>query len=174
MHNTNPWPPEQEAELIRLHGMRLSSGKMATALGLTRNSIIGKCRRMNLALSRMVTVRRVKAVRQVRVPRPVIWPQPRPVYVKPKPQWVSAPTCEPVTLLDRTVHQCCWPVGDGVGRDLRMCGAPAHSRMVNGEMRLHSYCEFHFGLSTSKPGKEWTPEQRARFLRARSRPVLVR
>lgn len=47
-----------------------------------------------------------------------------PAPYKPKVvSGISAPVCEPVTLLARTSHQCGWPLGATDGPNTIMCGA---------------------------------------------------
>ena len=42
------WPPQQVAELARLVGEGLTSGQVATAMGISRGAVIGKADRLGL------------------------------------------------------------------------------------------------------------------------------
>jgi hypothetical protein len=45
------------------------------------------------------------------------------------------PDCKPVTLMDRTSHQCGWVLGETTGPDTLMCGAPKEFEAA--------YCAYH-------------------------------
>jgi hypothetical protein len=49
------WPPERQTELERLVAEGLSATLISERLGITRNSIIGRCRRAGLRLKAEVT-----------------------------------------------------------------------------------------------------------------------
>lgn len=71
----------------------------------------------------------------------------------PRPTPVQAPAAAgPVTLLDRTAAQCCWPVNDG--GPFLFCGAPKRQPRTERDTAYLSYCDRHFRRLTVKP-RRW-------------------
>ena len=60
------------------------------------------------------------------------------------PERPMPPQCAPVTLLDRTSHQCCWVLGTPAGPASLMCGAPKELEPP--------YCSFHSDISRGQSG----------------------
>lgn len=158
------WTSALEDELRAHWESGLSASKIAALMGggLTRNSVIGKARRMGLEhrrspvdrsrprltpeeahqrkLERQRGYRRSAAttrppkVRKPRVPR---MPKEAFVPVKPKGQaWEPIPDVTPVSLLELEAGQCRWPVGQDSPH--MFCGAPADHG---------PYCQHHHAWS---------------------------
>ena len=162
------WPAEKTAEMHRLAGEGLSASKIAAALGVTKNAIIGKMDRDGSTL-----VRKPGGVlpKEMRPPRPerMVVPMAAPVVVAASPAPVSlpaAPVVEPVpiaavappvaepiaridpfemfangglTIVDLKAQSCRFPSGDPK-EGMRYCGAVTHSEK-------EPYCKHHRSIS---------------------------
>lgn len=152
------WSPQNVVRLQSLWQDGLTATQIARALGepCTRNAVIGKLHRAKLfsrgapkmnpvvvgkpAVARLRPQRAV-AVRAVRLPKPKLPPRPmlKPKLVsEPAPRIdmdAVLPASRPVTLMERTESQCCWPIGDPKIDTFRYCGAPRASE--------GSYCKAH-------------------------------
>lgn len=137
------WTPEREDRLRELWSSGLSASAIASVMGdgLTRNSIIGKAHRMDLAARRpsgprgqtwsrekrkltTKTVQRKQSFTKKRTdwthaPKP---PEMKPAKQKPKGEaWEALERVVPVSLLDLGAGQCKWPVTED--SPFLFCGA---------------------------------------------------
>lgn len=132
IRRTSYWSPEQDEQLAELWAEGFSAGKIAEEMGKTRNSIIGRSRRLNLE-ARETIYRKARrysrgSSRHHSARRRLPWMsrgEGRARQTPPTPvDAVPAPTSETnVTLLDRRTGQCAWPIGDTDGPETVMCGA---------------------------------------------------
>ena len=114
------WTPEKIAELTRLWMVeKLSISQCGKAMGITRNSAMGKIHRLNLPV-------RIGTLSE----RAPSHPKPLPSKVEPMPQESTTPVPEPprgpVKLIDATSRTCRWPLWgetDGFSSDFPVCGA---------------------------------------------------
>lgn len=125
---SKPWT-EEEIQFIRDAWATSSAGKIASALGRTRNAIIGKVHRMGLSAA----VGKVRSNPETKPPRPA---RKRRREAPIKIDAPSLPVCEIVpppiahVEISRGVHfsdvganGCRWVIGNP--EDLTCCGAPA-------------------------------------------------
>jgi hypothetical protein len=156
MTNTNTsWTEEQSDLLRKLHGEGLSFALIADEVGQTRNSCIGKARRMDLPMR--VTVKSKNAE-----PRPKGQKRPYLRVVRANGNTTNLrlvetvetdlPTfqCEVVSLnksLDELGHgDCRYIAGDPRNGAGIYCGHPVFNR---------SYCAAHFARCYVEPQKRW-------------------
>ena len=164
------WTSSMTEYLSRRAG-DLSPREIGEDLGMTRNSVLGKARRLGVSLRtdeetrggprrtalelrsmkrpsagepdpRPVLPQPVPAPPRVTTPTPVPVPAPPPV-TPPTPVLVPAPNVsgEPVSLLDLGDCDCRWPVGASEDGTARYCGAPRKD---------FRYCGEHAAASRSK------------------------
>jgi GcrA cell cycle regulator len=128
------WTDELISEMRRFAGKRYSASQIGLELGISRNAVIGKMRRLKIPLlghpqggrrdgdPRPQRPRRKRAVLKVPVPEPL----------------PELPTG--VTLMELVPAACRWPVGDPATREFVYCGVrrecptlpycPGHCRMA--------------------------------------------
>lgn len=164
------WTEAQIARLTELHAnTALSYSEIATALGNRggRNSVIGKVHRLGLPPRQFNYIKPPRPKRHVRPrrvatrvpghPRP---PGPRPDHEldalrllrRPKrlpPGPVTAPTCEPVALLDLEAHHCRWIEGATAGAATLFCGATKDGWPDGGT----SYCAYHRAIASDRTSR---------------------
>ncbi len=120
------WTEERVAKLRELWDKGLSASQIATALaeGVTRNAVIGKAHRMNLA-SRPSPVKsdpKKKAKKTV---------EKKAIPAKPHASGGK------VSLLELTERMCKWPIGHPGEADFHFCGKPSAPTFP--------YCSEHCG-----------------------------
>lgn len=155
------WEDEEKVELLKkLWDEGLSAGRIKIHMGISRNAVIGKARRLGLAsrattqrlssaqarvLSRrgkhVLTSTTVPKLRELHAqmkaaPAPKLAPEPLPVLDEPGGG-------EGVSLLDLEPHHCRYPIT----RELphMFCGA--------GRASGSSYCQRHAAICSSRPLK---------------------
>ena len=157
-----PWTDDRVEQLKRLWSEGLSASQIAARLGqgVTRNAVIGKVHRLNLA--GRATQPRNSAPRAPRKPREPSHPgrttgmpsmphagntalkpmmraeaQPRQLAIpEPKPlRLVDLPKDGRVTILHLSDKTCKWPIGDPGSEDFCFCG--------HGPRDGSPYCEYH-------------------------------
>jgi GcrA cell cycle regulator len=153
------WTEAQDSDLRRMWDVEgLSSGDIAHVMGMTRNAVIGRARRLDLSMRASKVQPRIKPRKTYelaapRKPRPVLnaMRQPGPVFLSAPDMkllrgaaWSPLPGTAPVTLVDLDRGMCKWPVGDTA--PFLFCGASCEG----------SYCETHQALSAG----QGTPSER--------------
>lgn len=108
------WTDERVEKLRELWDKGLSASQIATALaeGVTRNAVIGKAHRMNLA-SRPSPVKSDPKKKAA-----------KPAEKKIIPAKAKAPTGK-ISLLELTERMCKWPIGHPGEVDFHFCGKPS-------------------------------------------------
>ncbi len=108
------WTDERVEKLRELWDKGLSASQIATALaeGVTRNAVIGKAHRMNLA-SRPSPVKSDPKKKAA-----------KPAEKKAAPAKAKAPTGK-ISLLELTERMCKWPIGHPGEVDFHFCGKPS-------------------------------------------------
>jgi GcrA cell cycle regulator len=128
MRANDPWPQERVERLKALNAEGLSAGRIAQELGVvTRNAVIGKLKRMKIALaSARSEARRQRAT------------SPRPRPPAPRPEQVSITCDEPpslaIPIAETREGQCRWIASEPTA-ECTCCGHKTR--------RGSSYCEFH-------------------------------
>ena len=138
-----PWTPEMDARLRELTAKEMTSGAIGKLMGKTRNSIIGRRRRLGIKLSPVEASKKRSESGKRNRPKP-----PRPA-VAPAPQVVAIPIEQltaAVSVEDIGSRQCRW-TGD----------LPALIRLDT-----PLYC----GAPTAE-GQSWCPTHRARVFQPR-------
>lgn len=158
------WNEEAIARLRGLWDDGHSTAEIGRRLGITKNAVVGKAHRLNLA-ARPSPIRRPSSDSTPRVPTarrvsgptlpPLASPQPHaelrqtaavavapaPVAAAPKP----APVLHAVPAAPRPaarVPACCWPTGEPGTPTFRFCGDPA--------MGGKPYCSAHAAIAYVK------------------------
>lgn len=119
----SPWTPEREKQLAELWNVEGKSASQIARIignGVTRGGVIGKARRMGLAVRKEPKGRTVQSAAVV--PLDTSGPKLRKVAKAPLPK---APTTDIArkTLADLESHDCRWPVGDPMKSNFGFCAA---------------------------------------------------
>lgn len=160
------WNEEAVEELKRMWERGMTTGQIAKALNVTKNSIIGKVHRLCLT-ARPSPIKKAepadennckeknKAVKQVqkqakeKAPSVRKEKEPAKQAQKSAPQVTAPVTTEathiPLVKLDN--HTCRWPLGDPRDEDFCFCG----KKIKTGQ----TYCEEHSAVAYVKPGKKF-------------------
>lgn len=151
-HRSPKWPQERidlVADLIR---GGLTARQVATRLGggLSRNAIIGICKRRGIPLNSRPGDNMKQAARERRERRPRrakrMFPDLPVVPLPPRPATsLSPPTCQPVGLLELTNETCRWPLGEPVSG---FCGA----READNRNSV-VYCPYHSRIAYRRLGE---------------------
>jgi GcrA cell cycle regulator len=149
------WTDEVVEELRKMWDKGMTTGQIAKALGVTKNSIIGKVHRLCLtarpspikkapaktekksapeAKSAATTKSTKKTAKEVKEPAPVV----------EKAETFVEETNIPLVKLDN--HTCRWPLGDPRDDDFCFCG----KRIKTGQ----TYCEEHAAIAYVRNGKK--------------------
>ncbi len=170
-----PWTEERVETLKKLWADGLSASQIAARLGMgvTRNAVIGKVHRLNLA-GRATQPRNTapRAPREGRstssrthapsmptagatalrpMPRNELMPRPAPLP-EPKPiRLVDLPRDGRITILHLSDKTCRWPIGDPGTEEFCFCG--------HGPRENSPYCEYHARIA-------YQPAQERRMRRA--------
>lgn len=162
------WTDEAVEELKRMWDRGMTTGQIAKALNVTKNSIIGKVHRLCLTArpspikkndtnkeeaaktekknSKKVSLTSAKQKRKnVAQQTPAAAATPVVKEVKPEVKPVTETTNIPLVKLDN--HTCRWPMGDPRDDDFCFCG----KRIKTGQ----TYCEEHAAIAYVKPGKKF-------------------
>lgn len=152
------WTDEAVEELKKMWDRGMTTGQIAKALNVTKNSIIGKVHRLCLtarpspikktetkATEKKVTAKE-KAVKEKskssesRIEKAAA----KETEIKATPKAVTENTNIPLVKLDN--HTCRWPMGDPRDDDFCFCG----KRIRTGQ----TYCEEHAAIAYVKAGKK--------------------
>jgi GcrA cell cycle regulator len=157
--NKGNWTDARVCKLREMHAAKAYYGNIALELGVTRNAICGKIKRLGLSVpmgERTWGEKRVQAPGWVRLkPKPKVRPERVAHFEKYPVADISLDltvrtdlSCDVVGL---TLDNCHWPVGDPVSDDFFFCGQVA----IKGK----SYCGAHCRVAY-EPRKG--PAQRSR------------
>lgn len=138
------WSADDLAKLAELAPLKVRAKDIAVAIGKTKNAVIGKARRMGIALTfkkpprtterrraqQAACMRRIRASTSAKPYTPKAAPMPLP---KPQPVRPVAPFT--ITILELEPGMCKFPEGD---RDFKFCGAP--------QFEHSPYCGVHHQL----------------------------
>jgi GcrA cell cycle regulator len=160
--HSRAWNEERVEQLKRLHAQGLSCALIAAELGcgLSRNSIIGKLRRIGLGSSKPGVTKERPTPRNRRRPlhpAAILFP---PVECTVEEAEPSAPLNDAEisftqrrTLVDLGRHDCRWSYGDPGASDFFFCGAPTVDGLP--------YCRAHCERAYSQPPR---PMRKAAFV----------
>lgn len=138
------WTDEMNATLTQLWNVeQLTSAKIGEAMGMSKNAVIGRARRLGLDVRNPVqcsidqkrsSPRKPKPVRKISITAEFL-PNQRVPEFKTEPldlrgskAWEPLPGLSPISLLETTPRTCAWPVTGG------FCGGSVHKG---------SWCEAH-------------------------------
>ena len=160
------WTDEAVEELKRMWDKGMTTGQIAKALNVTKNSIIGKVHRLCLTARpspikkasspkndsknvkttvKTATDNSEKAQKQTdKAPEESIIVKNDDKSLLCKENYTVEETNIPLVKLDN--HTCRWPVGDPRDDDFCFCG----KRVKTGQ----TYCEEHAAIAYVKPGKK--------------------
>lgn len=149
----NPWTEEIVEKMRRLAASGMTSCDIAQRIGMSRNSVVGKCGRLKILLLSQVNRPKTRTPPFVRPTAPKA-PKPQP-RLQPKlqfsnakdpfrqlvsPQELILPASLQLTVGEMDfARQCRFPLVDPCTAEFRYCGAPSHKERV--------YCEPHCRLS---------------------------
>lgn len=152
------WTDEAVEELKRMWDRGMTTGQIAKALNVTKNSIIGKVHRLCLTarpspikktdaepqekkqVKKEVPVKEKKKTAEPRQAKIAV----KEVEAKPESKATVETTNIPLVKLDN--HTCRWPMGDPRDDDFCFCG----KRIRTGQ----TYCEEHAAIAYVKAGKK--------------------
>lgn len=153
------WTDEAVEELKKMWDKGMTTGQIAKALNVTKNSIIGKVHRLCLtarpspikrsstpkadkkAEKTEKTAKTTKTTKSVcKTPKE----EPQNTVTMVKAETPIEETNIPLVKLDN--HTCRWPLGDPRDEDFCFCG----KRIKTGQ----TYCEEHSQIAYVKPGKK--------------------
>jgi GcrA cell cycle regulator len=137
------WSPIEDDKLRALHAsMPVPKCKeMGEKIGRSKNSIIGRIRRLGLSKPRPSKREGVKRARKDRVPKLHKPPMARAPLPPPEPVTVDdlrIPQAQRLTLVELENHHCRWPVSEPGAADFFFCGAPT-ADLAGGR----PYCRAH-------------------------------
>lgn len=144
MQFETPWDEEREALLRELWTTGLSAAEIGRRIGVSKNAVIGKRKRLDLPprpspLQRIYVKRESKpkvAGKVTLAPLPSVE---RPVKVAPTPK-PAAPA------VYKRIVSCCWPIGHPGTASFRFCGEQSDPG--------RPYCLEHAKLAYVKPRKD--------------------
>lgn len=153
------WTDEAVEELKRMWDRGMTTGQIAKALNVTKNSIIGKVHRLCLTarpspikktdtaskeknqVTKEAPVKEKKKTIEATQPKAAT----KEVSVKSTQKPIVETTNIPLVKLDN--HTCRWPMGDPRDDDFCFCG----KRIRTGQ----TYCEEHAAIAYVKAGKKF-------------------
>jgi len=161
MGGTTIWTDQNIRDLREMWTQGKSTKAIGTAIGVTKNAVVGKGRRLGLAPRpsplRPLGSGKVPFSYRPATPRQLAHPDvpvniarrspPEPLrpvvrVIPPSPLLAVLPTPAPIRL--SPVRSCCWPIGEPRDRaNFRFCGDPIGGRQ--------SYCEVHHRMAHSRP-----------------------
>ena len=132
------WTVERVEQLKTLHASGISFGQMAIELGggISRNSAIGKAKRLGLTM-RGPSVVKPEPARTPRLRIRLSTTHERKPPTLQSPPIAPVPTCEPVTFAQLNDTHCRYPVSAD-GAPILFCGA--------NKKHPHHYCIFHANI----------------------------
>ncbi|MCK5446371.1 MAG: global cell cycle regulator GcrA-like protein [Rhodospirillaceae bacterium] len=132
---TDIWKPEQISQLTDLWDTGLPTSAIGKKMGITKNSVIGKARRMGLP-ARPSPIRMGGPSRRKRAPKKAI---------KIKKEIILRPKDIPLVPLIDLGNGCPWPYGDPQDDDFGFCGQQKDGKKA--------YCAEHNERAYLKPKK---------------------
>ena len=143
------WTDEAVEELKRMWDRGMTTGQIAKALNVTKNSIIGKVHRLCLTarpspIKKAPETKNEKTVKTVKEEQKISAENRLAERVPSKESTAIEETNIPLVKLDN--HTCRWPLGDPRDDDFCFCG----KRVKTGQ----TYCEEHAAVAYVKPGKK--------------------
>ena len=151
------WTDEAVEELRKMWDRGMTTGQIAKALNVTKNSIIGKVHRLCLT-ARPSPIKKTSEKAEKKPAAAPKAPKPAKSVAKAAPEKPVKDCCEsakapepaveetniPLVKLDN--HTCRWPLGDPRDDDFCFCG----KRVKTGQ----TYCEEHASIAYVKAGKK--------------------
>lgn len=139
------WTEDAIGLLRRMWDAGSPTSAIASALGTTRNSVIGKADRLSLPRRPSPLTPEGRIHYGLGLPgSPVIEPVPAPVRIPLPPAKVHVPDVfgAPKAVSRNRPDSCRWPLGDPKMPSFRFCGRSADGG---------AYCSLHAGMSYLKP-----------------------
>lgn len=149
------WTDEAVEELKRMWDRGMTTGQIAKALNVTKNSIIGKVHRLCLT-ARPSPIKKVPAKKAPAAKKESSKPvkESRKTSSTPLTKKEEKNTTEPASFVEETNiplvkldnHTCRWPLGDPRDDDFCFCG----KKVKTGQ----TYCEEHSAVAYVKAGRK--------------------
>jgi hypothetical protein len=127
------WTPERVEVLKVMQGQGASGSTIASALGTTRNAVIGKSHRLGLYIVRAANDQR-RSNGRVNIKRGKRKSGGKTMKSGDVTDYETQPNCDPVGIVALEPWHCRWPV-EGEGAEMMYCGAPK---------TVISYCAYHW------------------------------
>lgn len=174
------WTDDEDKRLIELCALGLVHREIGERIGRPRNSCISRARRLGVSNGRQTGSQQKRKPKAKTAPKSASKkPKGNGTYfgvaggltkaelaarkvadkalpdVEASEEAKEVESPEPVTLLEREDHQCCWPIGDPRFDDFRYCGNETKDGHAD-------YCEGHAGVSRQgvPRRKKIVPDQR--------------
>lgn len=178
-HTIKPqgWPgwTDENVQRLKTLAQDFSASEIAKTLGTTRNSVISKCHREDIALRSTAGGTRSAATKAAQAGHPHSIDRAKPISILPRRRASGAERPTPSTPSFAPIHSlaevkpptpirerpfdgvpvaldglrrcaCKWPVGDPMSEGFGYCGAPAPPK--------RPYCDEHAGIAFSKPKRD--------------------
>ncbi len=148
------WTDEAVEELKKMWDRGMTTGQIAKALSVTKNSIIGKVHRLCLT-ARPSPIKKlplkeekkpVQPVKESSLPKQTSYPDAPAKESKESGSCTSLTEETNIPLVKLDNHTCRWPQGDPRDDDFCFCG----KRVKMGQ----TYCEEHSAIAYVKAGKK--------------------
>ena len=148
------WTDELIERMRELAVSGLSYHAIADELGISKNAVIGKCHRLNIASQHVFKPggerkgqrKRAPQVRRPQTPLPPL-PLRVPIRDAPKPIIAAPQKAVAAAFLARKSEPCCWPIGNPGTSGFRYCDEPS----IGGK----PYCLTHYSIAyVSAPARE--------------------
>ena len=139
------WTEDRVETLKTLWASGLSGLQCGKAMGLSRNSIIGKVSRLGINVRDLGAIERPKKSEK-KAPAPARRTMPfkpaKQYFERPQPIVEGLPVTGRVTLVDLRFHHCRFPINDGGDEGFLFCG--------NDRSGVRPYCAFHSSIAYYK------------------------
>lgn len=144
------WTDEMVEDLRRMWVEGLTAKEIATRLGVSKNSIVGKVHRLCLT-ARPSPIKRKDVAEEVAAPAAEVAVAVEEITVVEEIDTAPQKKAQPlagtnIKLVDLDSHTCRWPIGDPRDDDFCFCGKKVHTGQT--------YCDEHAVLAYVKPVKK--------------------
>ena len=129
----NLWDDKKDSIVIENYN-KMRAKQIADLLGVTKNAVIGRARRLGLSSTKKARIKSHKPLAPFEILRRKGWDRIRRMF-RPRPERVTivAPPGG-ISIMSLTNATCRWPVS-GTGADMMYCGGEVHKK--------NSYCLEH-------------------------------
>lgn len=128
------WDDEMDKILLQNYNNEMSAKQIAELLGVTKNAVIGRAKRLGLSRTKEARVKSHKPLSPFGIWRRKGWDRIQRMF-RPRPERVTVVSIPGgISIMELTGSTCRWPVS-GTGADMMYCGCEVHKEK--------SYCLEH-------------------------------